>query len=381
MRRLRVLFLTAWYPTRAQPMHGVFIREHARAVQLYDDVVVVHLADPEDGLKRFWQLEEETDPTLTAGIPTLRSRYRAWPPKLSYGFFLVGAFRAYRHVVANGFQPDIVHAHIFTAGVPGVLLAQRWGLPVVISEHFSAFPRHTLPRQHVWKARWAFQRADWVLPVSRALQDGIAGYGIRGRFCVVPNAVDTALFRPLLYPHGSDVKRLLFVGRLAPIKGVPALLQAAALLQQQRQDWCLDLVGEGPQRPLYEQQAIELGLTGRVRFHGYHPHETIAQFMQAADLFVLPSLWENLPCVLLEARASGLPVVASAVGGIPEAVDPLYSLLVPPQQPEQLAQALSTMLDRCDFDQRATIAARAQAFSLQAVGQILHNLYQECLRR
>jgi glycosyltransferase involved in cell wall biosynthesis len=103
--------------------------------------------------------------------------------------------------------------------------------------------------------------------------------------------------------------------------------------------------------------------------------------MQAADLLVLPSLWENLPCVLLEARASGLPVVASDVGGIPEAVDAQHSLLVPPQQPEKLAQALSAMLDRDDFPQRTIIAARAQAFSLEAVGQTLHELYQECLRR
>lgn len=381
MPRLRVLFLTAWYPTRAQPMQGVFVREHARAVQLYDDVTVVHLVEPEDKPTRFWELEEETDPTLTAGIPTLRSRYRAWPPKLSYGLFLLGAFRAYRHVVARGFRPDIVHAHMFTAGVPAVLLGRRWGVPVLISEHFTAFPRRTLPRQHVWKARWAFPRADWVLPVSRALQAGIEGYGIRGRFRVVPNGVDTGLFRPPSRPYPPGPKRLLFVGRLTPIKGVSTLLQAAALLQQHRQDWLLDLVGDGPQRQPYEQQVLELGLTARVCFHGYQPKEAVARFMQEADLLVLPSLWENLPCVLLEARAAGLPVVASAVGGIPEAVDPSYSLLVPPQQPEPLAQALNDMLDRCAFDQRALIAARAQAFSLEAVGQTLHDLYQECLRR
>ena len=230
MRRRKVLFLTSWYPTQEKPSQGIFVREHAKAAQLYDDVVVLHCAEPVAGLTIPWQLQQETDKQITEGIITYRSCYRVSSlPKTSYLTYLRGVFRAYRHIISTGFRPDILHAHVYTAGVPTVLLGKRYRVPTVITEHYSAFPRQLLSRQEILKARLAFGLADWVLPVSAALQQGIARYGIQARFRIIPNAVDVSLFFPPSEPRTTaGIKQLLFVGSLIPLKGLDYLLQALA---------------------------------------------------------------------------------------------------------------------------------------------------------
>lgn len=380
--RHKVLFITAWYPTSTQPVWGVFVREHAKAVQLYDDVAVLHCLLPDPALPQPTLTERETDPALTEGIPTYRAWYRAEPvSKTAYIRFLQSVRRAYREIVADGFRPDVLHAHIYEAGLAAVLLGKRHRLPVVITEQFSAFPRRLLSRQKVLKARWAFGQADRVLPVSAALQTSIEQYGIHARFHRVPNVVDAGLFAPPPAPCPShDPIRILFVGSLIPVKGVGFLLDALAQVQQQRKDWCLDLVGDGQERAAYERRAADLGLATQVTFHGWKTKPEVAEFMRTADLFVLPSLWDSMPCVIVEAMASGLPIVASDVGGIPEMVDAsVIGALAPPGDAGALAAVLLERLAILDQTDRHLIASKAERFSMAVVGQTLHDIYEEVL--
>lgn len=380
--RHKVLFITAWYPTPAQPVWGVFVREHAKAVRLNDDVAVLHCLLPDPALSQSTWTEQEFDPALNEGIPTYRAWYRAkLVSKTAYFRFLQSVNRAYQAIVADGFRPDVLHAHIYEAGVAAVLLGKRHRLPVVITEQFSAFPRRLLSPQKVLKARWAFAQADRVLPVSAALQTSIEQYGIHARFHRVPNVVDTGLFTPPPAPcPPHDPMRLLFVGSLIPLKGVGFLLDALAQVQRQRQDWCLDLVGDGQDRATFERQAAELGLAPQVNFHGWKTKSEVAGFMRQADLFVLPSLWDNMPCVIVEAMASGLPIVASDVGGIPEMVDaPVIGALAPPGDAGALAAVLLARLATLDQTDRPLIASKAGRFSMAVVGRSLHDIYEEVL--
>lgn len=393
MERLKVLFITAWYPRHGQPGKGVFVREHAKAAALYDDVVVLHCPEPEVSLPTLASFEQEDELSLTEGIPTYRARYRVSPvPKTSYAVYLWNVWRAYRRIAAAGFQPDILHAHVYEAGVPAALLGRRYGLPLVISEHFSAFPRATLPPGEVRKARFAFRSARVVMPVSRALQTGIEHYGIRANFQIVPNVVDTTLFSPPEpdqneIPQSKDRldrctrRRLLFVGSLIPLKGLPALFKALAALPQL--DWHLDIVGDGPERANYEAMAVDLGMSMNITFYGFQPKAFIAEKMRCSHLFVLPSQWENLPCVLIEATASGLPIVASNVGGIPEIVQGDGGILVPPDDVPALTGALAKLLEGASdgsFD-RSRLAQRALAYSPAVVGRTLANIYRQVLSR
>ena len=124
--RLKVLFITGWYP-KEQPTAHLFIREHAKAVSLYDDVVVLHCAEPDSNLNGLWRLEQETDESLTEGIPTYRVWYKRLPiPKVSYFIYVWCIFQAFRWAVAQGFRPDIIHAHVYGPGLVAVLIGKLY---------------------------------------------------------------------------------------------------------------------------------------------------------------------------------------------------------------------------------------------------------------
>lgn len=378
MGRLKVLFITAWYPTKEQPVGGVFVREHAKAVRLYDDVIVLHCGGQSPDVKGLWRVEEDTDESLTEGIPTYRVWHRRSPiPKTSFFIYLWSALGAFRQIMAEGFHPDIIHAHVYTAGLPAVLIGKLYHLPVVITEGYSAFPRRLLSTVEVLKARFAFQWSELVLPVSSALQTAIQDYGIRAQFRVVPRAVDPAVFFPRANSNRDEKpRRLLFVGLLVPVKGVPYLLQALAILHRRRDDWHLDIVGDGPERANYEQLVAQLGLADSVTFHGLKSKREVAEFMRQADLFVLASVWDSLPSVLLEAMASGLPIVATAVGGIPEIVDEDSGILAKAIDPNDLCQRMEAALRNLEqFDREALAKKALSKYSLQHVGCVLHELY------
>jgi len=379
--RLKVLFIPAWYPSEDNPVNGIFVREHAKAVSLYDDVVVLYSQRATAPIKGLYELSEAVE----QGIRTIRVRHRRSPiPKTTYFIYLWSVIDAFRGLVKEGFKPDVIHAHVFTAGVPAVILGKLFRIPVVITEHSTSFPRHSLSILEILLARFAMQRANIVLPVSDDLRKHIEAYGIKAKFQVVPNVVNTAFFYPLAKRSykSAGIKKLLWVGLLTPKKGVPYLLEALSQLKDRRDDFALDIVGDGPNRAEYEQMVAELGLSDRVKFHGLKSKSEVAEFMRRCDFFVLPSIWENLPVVLIEALASGKPVIASRVGGIPEMINDEVGCLVPPKDVDALAEAIDHMLDRSQSYSASNIAKYAiRHYSFQRVGQQLHNIYHKLLLR
>ena len=381
---MNVLFVTIWYPTRDFSYGGVFVREHAKAVrEAGHRVVVMHLGGPSSKLDgRLWSIEKELDPSLSEGIETHHVMHRQIGVRgSSYALYLWSAIAAYQRLRDGGFRPDVVHAHVYGAAVPAALFASRRRIPLVITEQFTGFPRRTLSRPEVLKARYGYNRAARALPVSQHLREAIRSYGINTPFEVVPNVVDTSLFfAPEAERREGKPTRLLFVGNLEPSqhKGFPTLLDALARLWEHRRDWHLDVIGEGPERTRYERSATDLGLHEHVTFHGSQTKSTIAEAMREADLFALPSRFDNLPCAVVEALASGLPVVSTTVGGIPELVDDRSGRLVPPEDPVALADAIEEMLTNLGLFDRAAISTAAhEHYSLEVVGRQLTRIYDE----
>lgn len=380
-KRLKILHIAGWYPSKKNPVAGVFVREHVKATALYNDVTVLYSEGVAGEIRGFYQIEDN----IEDGIRTLRLRHRKSPiPRTGYFIYLWGMFCAFRKLIGEGFRPDVIHAHVYSAGVAGVLMGKRYGIPVIVTEHFTGFPRGLVRGLEKVKAKFAFERADLVCPVSEDLKRHIEDYGIRARFCVVPNVVDTALFAPRDFaPTREDNrKHLLLVALLDPKKGVPYLLKALACLRKKREDFILDIVGDGPNRAEYREMADSLGLADSVRFHGLKTKVEIAELMRQSNFFVLPSIWENLPCVLIEAMASGLPIVATKVGGIPEILTDEVGELVPPANPEALAAAIEHMLDHCrDYVPERIVQYAEGRYSYQAVGSKLNKLYRSVLRQ
>jgi glycosyltransferase involved in cell wall biosynthesis len=380
VKRLKVLFVTNWYPTDKEPAKAVWVREQAKAAQLYDEVVVLHCAGPDVGLRKMWRIESETAENLCEGVRTWRMWYRPSPiPRTSYLAYFWSILRSCQYIAGRGFRPDLIHVHVYDAGAPAIAFARLNRIPVVVSEHFSAFPRRTLNRLDLCKAWTAFRWADVVIPPSYFLQKAIEQYGLRARFEVIPNVADTATFFPSPRPrdHNSPNKRILFVGQLEPVKGISYLLQALSLLHRKRHDWRLDIVGDGASRLTYQELVLELKLGDAVVFHGYQTKRQIGDSMRRSDLFVVSSLAETFSVPAAEALACGIPVLSTRCGGPEEFIVAEAGSLVPPGDADAMFEGLDSMLDNLHRYSPEWISEYArERFSPQSVGAKLHSLYE-----
>jgi glycosyltransferase involved in cell wall biosynthesis len=375
---MRVLVVPKWYPWPERPVFGIFCREHARALAgAHDVVVLASEAVPSPPFALFTLHDGIED-----GLRTLRLRYRR--PRFrpaAMAVQILGMLVALARLRREGWRPEIVHAHVFSAGLPALVLGRLSRAPVVITEHFTWFQRGMIGGYDRLTARLAFRFADLVAPVSADLGRHILALAPRARIRVVPNVVDTEAFHPPVdraRGAGAGPARLLTVASLSQKKGHGDLLAALVQLRERESApaVALQLVGEGELRGELERTVARLGLSDAVMFDGERPKEEVARLMREADLFVLPSRFENLPCVLIEAMASGLPAVATAVGGVPELLDGTGAVLCPPEDPGALADAIVTGLaDRDDVDPAALSAQARSRFGYETICRTWTEIY------
>lgn len=178
--------------------------------------------------------------------------------------------------------------------------------------------------------------------------------------------VDPQSFPPRASParNTGDAFRLVFVGRLAPVKAQHMLIEAVALLRDRGRNVRLTLVGEGPNRPALEKLIEERGLSAQILLSGACNHDKVADFYRNSDAFILASFAEGVPVVLMEAMAMELPCVATWVMGIPELIDNgIDGLLVPPADQVALAAAVERLMEDPELTRRVGAAGRAKILS------------------
>jgi glycosyltransferase involved in cell wall biosynthesis len=174
------------------------------------------------------------------------------------------------------------------------------------------------------------------------------------------------------------VKRILLVALLSPVKGIPYLFQALLKLKKKRNDFFLDIIGDGPNRKEYESLALTLGINDKVCFHGVKSKQEIAEFMGKSHFYVLPSLSETFGVVLIEALASGLPVIATNKGGPNEIITKDVGILIPPKDANGLAEAIDNMLDHhMDYSPEKISQYAKDNFSCETVGKTLDDIYRK----
>jgi len=233
--------------------------------------------------------------------------------------------------------------------------------------------------------RLATALSDCIVPVSEATAEvarrveRVPAHKLR----VIRNGIDLAEFPARAQPSGSTPAPAIHVARLQRIKDQPTLLRAVRQVVDVEPDFQLDIVGDGPDRAELHALAQDLELDGHVRFLG--SRDDVSRLLSSASLFVLSSLSEGIPLTLLEAMATGLPAVATDVGGNREIVIPGETgLLVPAGSPPALAEALRALWADPDRARRLGAAGRRrveQEFDMRQVVARYENLYQELLQR
>ena len=367
---LKILFLTNWYPSIENPVEGIFVQEIVRAISLSHEVLVIHNTGPDPSLANPWVLSVMDDGPLSKGIKAYRFSYRPSPIPgtrlLKLSWFL---FQALQQLKEESWIPDIIHAHVFHAGILAVLVGRIARVPVIITEHSSAFIRGLLSRSGRRIARIAYKMANVVVPVSTTLRDSIVSAGIRGNFQIIPNVVDDEIFTYKEKNRQGEEHRLLYVGLLdlSENKGIPVLFQALETFLDQEEKWHLEIIGDGPARDAYQKRLDESPLKEFVTIHGIKPKSEVANAMQNADLFILPSLKETFSVVTAEALATGTPVLVTKCGGPEDFVDESNGILVEAGDPDALYEGLLRGIDSLDSFDNEGIARNARLLFSPAV--------------
>ena len=270
---------------------------------------------------------------------------------------------------------DLIHTHGYRADVIGFAVSRYFSLPIVATCHgYISTDWHL--RLYNKLDLYVLRHFNRVIAVSEQMKKDLVQTGVdESRIRVITNALQDE--------SGSDRTKLRdqtrrqlgiregefvfgFVGRLSEEKGLAHLLQALKHWTSAARPWRLVIVGDGPHRAELERAVRALDMNERVIFAGFQTHTT--RWYSAMDAFVLPSLTEGTPMVLLEAMASGLPIIASCVGGVPELISSGENgLLVPSANPMRLLEALQLIAANPDLGQRLSVNAASSVRSNHGV--------------
>ena len=366
--RRRVLCVAGWWPG-ANDVAGVFIKEHVQAIAMKNEVEVIHLVVEKCPA---WMPSIRTVTALEDGVRVHRITIRT--PVRRFGFDRRLARFALRRSILRSHHADpfhLVHIHVRTDVTEEVIpTAEELGLPVVLTEHNSYYHlgiRALPPKEQVaernriraWLGRPIIRR---VMPVSNDLANVLhEDYGVeRERMHIVPN-IAAAVFSfgspPLPPPF-----RLVLAAQWRPPKDHDVFIMALSLLPKTYKDLChIDWIGGGPDLSRIQERCRTELPAMNIRFPGLLPKAALAEFMQKAHLFVLPTKSDNLPCVVLESLCCGTPVISMAVNGVPELINGTNGILVPPSDPVALSKALMECVDQPDRWDRGNIALEARA--------------------
>lgn len=384
---MKALWLASWYPSKLSPFNGDFIKRHAEAVSLYDDVHVIYVARDEKGMVTTGvKTETFTKGRLTETIiyyhlkPGFIRAWDKWRSSIRYWQLLKQAIFDYLKI--NG-KPGIVHVQVgMKAGMMARWLYRKMNIPYVVSEHWSGFlPEasesvNDLPAYYrtMWKR--ILQQANGCSVVSNHLAKGIKSiFGITCR--VIANVVNTGIFYPA--PSASGKWKFIHISGLDDLKNPRQILEAFDIARQTHPAVTLEIFGS--QREDIVQYAGSLKLKEQVSFHDEVPQSVLARELNDAAGLILYSSYETFGCVIIEANACGVPVVVSDIPVFHETVtEGENGYFAPPAHPPALASRMLDLIEhKSSFDRNKIAAETAAKYGYDVIGKQISDWYEEVL--
>jgi glycosyltransferase involved in cell wall biosynthesis len=283
---------------------------------------------------------------------------------------------------------DLIHAHgALPCGHAARLISKKLGIPFVVSVHgLDVFSKAQAERAAPGWCRRVSERvygsARAVICISQKVRERL-GRELSAKTEVIYNGVDAGMFRPRR-PELKSPLTVLSVGNLIPTKGHAVLLRAFARVAELLRECSLDIFGDGPEGANLLGLSRELGISERVRFQGRQSREEIAEAMRRCAVFALPSSYEGLGCVYLEAMASGKAAIGCRGQGIEEIIEHgKNGFLITPRDEAQLSDCLKILLENGELRTRMGASAREvvlQRHTLEHQARQLTEVYRQCSR-
>jgi len=329
--------------------------------------------------------------SLDKGLPKKKQEdnffiHRVSHPKIKIFGYLVFWIKCFFSI--KKIKPDIVHSQGIQMGIPSFLAKKIFGTPYIV---YCRGSEVYLP----WKfkkiiSKIVFNSADAVIALTDNMKNEIQK-NYEKNIIILPNGVDFKKFLNFSkqtirdkFKINPGEKIIVFVGSLRPVKGVEYLIEAFNIIKNKAPATKLFLVGDGEKKQSLEDLVRKNNLEKQVNFIGQVQNDDIPEYMAIADIFVLPSLSEGFPGVILESMASGLSVVATKVGGLPELIkDGENGFLVEPKNPEQISEKVLLLLE--DDKLREKISnnnkEKVKRYSWENVIDKIEKIYSEAIAK
>ncbi len=378
-KKVNVLYLARWYPHRYDSMFGLFVHRHAMAAGKYCNIGTVYThVDIEKDISGY-ELDYQTED----GVKVIRVYYNQAtnPLAKAYRFWKANRLGIMRMKQEMG-AIDIIHVHILTRlGLVALYYKLTKGIPYLISEHWSRYLNITNGYNGIfrkWLTRIVVSKAKVVTVVTKNMMDAMKSHHLKnGNYRLLANVVDEPFLTVSKVGKSAKRKKLLHISCFEDVsKNVSGIVNVLGKMKN-RDDYEFHFIGHGMDFDKTIKLAYDLKLDKtKVFFHGLMDSSEIANHMADADLLVMFSNYENFPVVINEAFCMGVPVLATAVGGIPEKVNNSNGILIEPQDEQALYHKLTAFLDdKYHFDTQKLKVRSRKEFSAETIGKELYTIY------
>ncbi len=386
--RFRVWFIPRWYPNRNDAMLGLFIRRHAEAVSLFDNVTVLYIC-PSTKLNKPIDITHHRHGNIQEKIAYYKSsKLLLLGPLVNLLRYLIAAYKLLKQEKNENGLPDLCHVHVLTrTAIPAMWMKLRYHIPYIITEHWSRYQSQNIANGS-YKGilrrlftKYAASQSSHITTVTNDLANAMKQCGLKGKYSVIPNVTDTSLFQPA--PGNSNtISNLIHISCFdEPAKNIRGILDAVKILSEKRNDFKLDIIGDGPDKKLVMDHFKKLNIkNGIVEFYGEVSADKIPAHIQNSRALIMFSNYENLPCTIIESMSCGVPVISTDVGGIGEFVTSEMGILIKRGDIHQLVKAIESMLNHSDQFHQGFIRKYAiNTFSNEVIGSSFHSLYSQYL--
>ena len=378
---MNILHLLSWFPTPDDPTLGNFCVRMIDALPEDCHSVILSVCDGKNMTKSFEVKEIE-------GAHHNHVQIYIRPPKVN-AIRKLKMLRMYqyglKYIKKHFFEPELIHLHVaYPLGQVALLWKKLFGYKYVLTEHWTIYQpqnKEVLVGNLKKKIVKIANHAEFIMPVSLDLQRCMEGHGVHNRFQVIYNLVNTDIYK-IGVPHQGGKKQMLHISTLRDeAKNFSGILRTIEKLRQHRDDFELHVIHDYD-APEFKAFVKEHNLEDCVIFHGKKTSAEVAQAYQEADFFVLFSNFENLPCVIVEAFASGVPVLSTAVGGIAEILSPERGILIPQGDEDALLNGMNHMLDHSsEYDHEAIRQYAVSTFSNNIIGKQIFETYEIAIEK
>lgn len=389
-KKLKVLFLSAWYPNHFDPMWGLFVQRHAKAISLHCDLSVLYICPVNQ------EFEKKIDIKVNSENEFIEVRVYYKQPILNIPIisflikisrYFLANYAGYKAIKNALGKPELVHVNILTrTGILALYLKVFKKIPYIITEHWSRYLPATANYNGILRkiiTKRIVKRASAVTTVTENLKNAMLKHGLKNsNYIVVPNVVNTAIFFPDYHKSPKQIKDIIHISCFEDkSKNISGILRVIKKLSQKRNDFRLTLVGEGMDFEKIKNYSKELEIDENIIiFRGLKQGKELADELRNADLMLMFSNYENMPVTINESFACGIPVITSNVGGIAEYVNSTNGILVSPGKEDELLEKLDFMLDNLkDFKTDEIRKVAVHNFSVEKVGEQFLAVYQNVL--